>query len=136
MRRREFIALVGGAAVTWPLAAPLGTQARQAGKVNRIGYLTYSSSAANAHFIDAFRKGLRELGWIEGQNVMIDSRFAEGGSDRLSDLAAELVRIKVDIIVASTTPAVVRQRGFQVCATHKPTNAAQQAPPTDSLNDG
>jgi len=106
VRRREFIALVGGAAVTWLLAAPLGTQAQETGKVNRIGYLSYSSSAANAHFIDAFRKGLRELGWIERQNVMIDSRFAEGRSDRLSDLAAELVRIKVDIIVATSTPAL------------------------------
>ena len=106
MRRRDFIALVGGAVVTWPLAAPLSTQTQERGKVYRIGYLAYASSA-DAHFIDAFRKGLRELGWIEGQNVIIDSRSAEGRSDRLSDLAAELVRIKVDIIVASTTPALV-----------------------------
>ena len=106
MRRRDFIALVGGAVVTWLLAAPLSTQAQERGKVYRIGYLAYGSSA-DAHFIDAFRKGLGELGWIEGQNVIIDSRSAEGRSDRLSDLAAELVRIKVDIIVASTTPALV-----------------------------
>jgi putative ABC transport system substrate-binding protein len=106
MKRRKFIALVSGATVTWLLTAPLGTQAQETGKVYRVGYLSYSSSAANAHFIHAFRIGLREFGRIEGQNVMIDYRFAEGSSERLSDLAAELVRIKVDIIIASTTPAV------------------------------
>jgi putative ABC transport system substrate-binding protein len=107
MNRRELVALVGAAAVTWPLAAPFGIQAQETGKVYRIGYLSYSSSAVTVHFIDAFRKELHELGWIEGQNVVIDSRFAEGRSDRLSDLAAELVRIKVDIILAATTPALV-----------------------------
>jgi putative ABC transport system substrate-binding protein len=108
MRRREFIAWVGGVVVTWPLVAPPGTQAQQAGKVYRIGYLGYGSSSAAVGLIEAFRQGLRELGWVEGQNITIDYRFAEGRSDRLLDLAAELVRLKVDIIVAAAgTPTVV-----------------------------
>ena len=107
MRRREFIALLGGAGVAWPLAATVGTLAQQAGKVHRIGYLSYSSYAAAPHFVEAFRQGLRELGWVEGQNITIDPRFAEGSSDRLPDLAAELARLKVDIIVTTSTPATL-----------------------------
>ena len=107
MRRREFITLLSGLAVAWPLAAPVATQAQHAGKVYRIGYLSYSSSAANPHLHEAFRQGLRELGWVEGQNIIIDPRFAEGSSDRLPDLAAELARLKVDIIVATSTPATL-----------------------------
>jgi putative ABC transport system substrate-binding protein len=88
------------------LATPLA-EAQQAGRVYRIGYLSYSSPASNPHLIEAFRQGLRALGWVEGQNITIDSRFAEGRSDRLSDLAAELVRLKVDIIVGTSTQATV-----------------------------
>jgi putative ABC transport system substrate-binding protein len=105
MRRREFIALVGGAAAA--VAAPLDTQAQQAGKIYRIGYLTYASYASVPHFVEAFRQGLRELGWVEGQNVVIDYRFAEGRSDHLPELAAELIGLKVDIILAATGPAAV-----------------------------
>jgi len=107
MRRREFIILLSGAAVGWLLAAPAATRAQQAGKVYRIGYLSYSSSAANPHFNEAFRQGLRELGWVEGHNITIDARFAEGRSDRLPDLAAGLVRLKVDIIVGTSTQATL-----------------------------
>ena len=107
MRRREFITLLSGGAVGWLLAAPDAAQAQQAAKVYRIGYLSLSSSAANPHLHDAFRQGMRELGWVEGQNISIDPRFAEGRSDRLSDLAAELVRLKVDIIVATSTSATL-----------------------------
>jgi putative tryptophan/tyrosine transport system substrate-binding protein len=103
MRRREFITLLGGAAVARPLAA----FAQQAGKVYRIGYLASGGSTALTRPIDAFRQGLRELGWVEGQNIVIDYRFAEGRFDRLADLAAELIRLKVDIIVAAPTPAAV-----------------------------
>ena len=85
MRRREFITLLSGLAVGWPLAAPVATQAQHAGKVYRIGYLSYSSSTANTHLHEAFRQGLRELGWVAGQNITIDPRFAEGRADRLSD---------------------------------------------------
>jgi len=107
VRRREFITLLGGAAAAWPLAAPPGTRAQETGKVYRIGWLSYSTPAVTAPFIIVFRDGLRELGWIEGQNVIIEARFAEGRSDRLPDLAADLVRIKVDVILATTTPALV-----------------------------
>jgi len=87
------------------LAAPLAAEAQQAGKVHRIGYLTGGLSTDRPHLIEAFRQGLRELGWVEGQNIVIEYRYAEGRFDRLPDLAAELVRLKVDIIVAVATPA-------------------------------
>jgi putative ABC transport system substrate-binding protein len=106
MRRREFITLLSGSAVWWLLAPPV-PQAQQVGKVYRIGYLSNSSSTANPHLFEAFRQGLRELGWVEGQNISIDPRFAEGRSDRLADLAAELVRLKVDIIITTSTPATL-----------------------------
>jgi putative ABC transport system substrate-binding protein len=99
MERRTFMAVVSGGL----LAAPLAATAQQTGKVYRIGYLSGGSSTLT-HLIDAFRQGLRELGWVEGQNIVIDYRFAEGRYDRLPDLAAELVRLKVDVIVASPSP--------------------------------
>jgi putative tryptophan/tyrosine transport system substrate-binding protein len=103
MRRRQFLALVGGA-VAWPI----GVSAQQsAAKIRRMGYLADSSSSSLAPLIEGFRQGLGELGWIEGQNILIDYRFAQGRFDRLPDLAAELVRFKMDIIVAAPTPAAV-----------------------------
>ena len=99
MRRRQFIALLGGAAA-WPLAA----QAQQAAKVFRIGFLFYGSSGPSPE-LDAFRQGLREFGYIEGQNIAVEYRFASGQVERLPDLAAELVRLKPDVIVAPATPA-------------------------------
>jgi putative tryptophan/tyrosine transport system substrate-binding protein len=101
MRRRKFIALVGAA-----VARPICVRAQQpAGKAHRIGYLAGGSSTTALH--GAFRQALRELGWVEGQNIVIDYRFAEGRFDLLPDLAAELVRLKVDIIVAAPTPAAM-----------------------------
>src|SRR5712691_6078322 len=88
------------------LLVPLIADAQQAGKVARIGYLGPTSPSSSSSFLDAFRQGLRELGWVEGKNIVIEYRWAEGRSERLPDLAAELVRLKVDIIVASPTPAV------------------------------
>jgi putative ABC transport system substrate-binding protein len=88
-------------------AWPIAVRAQQAGKVYLIGYLSYSSPASTTHFVEAFRQGMRELGWIEGQNIIIDYRFAEGQSDRLPNLAADLIRVKADVIVASTTQAAV-----------------------------
>jgi len=88
------------------LAPLLAADAQQAGKVPRIGFLQTGSPSDTLPRLDAFRQGLRELGWVEGQNIVIDYRFAEGRFDRLPDLAAELVRLKVDIIVAVPTPAV------------------------------
>jgi putative tryptophan/tyrosine transport system substrate-binding protein len=82
-------------------------QAQQLTKVPRIGYLSGSSPSAIAARIELFRQGLRELGYVEGKNILIEWRFAEGKLDRLPELSAELVRVKVDIIV-SAGPAVTR----------------------------
>ncbi|HKU86581.1 MAG TPA: ABC transporter substrate-binding protein, partial [Casimicrobiaceae bacterium] len=89
--------------------------AQPPGKVRRIGYLAPGSSDATqsaiaAESLEAFRQGLRDLGWIEGQNIRIDYRFAEGKFDRLPDLAVELVRLEVDVIAATTSPAAVAAR--------------------------
>src|SRR5262249_7324179 len=102
MRRREFITLLGGAAVAWPLAA--GAQ-QPAGKVWRIGMLETVSRPLNAANFAAFQKGLRELGYVEGQNLLIEYHSADGRAERFPDLASELVRLKVDAIVTRGTPA-------------------------------
>jgi putative ABC transport system substrate-binding protein len=104
MRRREFITLLGGtAAVSWPLVA----RAQPAPKVARIGFLAVGSleSPEGRTALDAFRQALNELGHIEGQNVVIEYRAADGKIDRLPTLATELALLKVDIIVAAATPA-------------------------------
>jgi putative ABC transport system substrate-binding protein len=103
MDRRTFI---GGVAIGL-VAAPHSAGAQPARKVHRIGYLGVTSPSSAARSIEAFREGLRELGWIEGQNIVIDYRFAEGRFDRLPDLAGELVRLKVDVIAAGATPGPV-----------------------------
>jgi len=89
------------------LAAPLETVGQQRSTVPRIGYLDQGSAARNRPFLEAFRQGLRDLGWVEGQNIAIEVRYAEGKTDQLPALAAELVRLKVDLIVTSTTPAAL-----------------------------
>src|SRR5262245_32407350 len=83
------------------LAVPLAAAAQPAGKVSRIGFLSLTSPSDRPPLLDAFRQRLRELGWVEGQNIVIDYRYAEGRVYRLPDLAAELVRLKVDLIVGS-----------------------------------
>ena len=103
MRRRDFIALLGGAAVSRPLAA----RAQQPGRVYRIGVLEMSPAATNADNFDALRKGLRELGYLEGQNLVLDYRSADGRPERFAQLAAELLRLNVDLIVTRGTPAVM-----------------------------
>jgi putative tryptophan/tyrosine transport system substrate-binding protein len=103
MNRRQFIALLGGAAVVWPLAA----RGQQVGKIYRIGILEPIPAARNAANLDALRKGLRELGYVEGQNLVIEYRSADGRAERFPDLASELVRLKVDLIVTRGTPAAI-----------------------------
>ena len=98
MDRRAFIGTLAGGL----LAAPLAAEAQPAGRVPRIGYL--GTRTPSDFGLDAFRQGLGELGWVENQNIVIDYRFAEGKFDRLPDLAAELVRLKVDILVTHSTP--------------------------------
>ena len=87
------------------LAAPLAAEAQAPAKFPRIGYLNVLSPTDNAHTLEAFRQGLRELGYVEGQNIAIEYRFAEGRPERLPALAAELVRLKVDVIVTGPPPA-------------------------------
>ncbi len=99
MKRREFIAVLSGAAVAWPL----GGSAQQAAKIARIGYLT-GNLAANPHTREAFLQGLRDLGYIEDRNLEIEYRDVEGKYERLPALAAELVALKVDVILAAGTP--------------------------------
>jgi putative ABC transport system substrate-binding protein len=103
MRRREFITLIGGAAVAWPLAA----RAQQAGKLPTIGFLGVDA-AVWSPWTAAFVGRLRELGWIEGRNIAIEYRWAEGRAERNAEVAAEFVRLKVDVIVTFGTavPAV------------------------------
>jgi putative tryptophan/tyrosine transport system substrate-binding protein len=97
MRRREFILLIGSTAVAWPLAA----RAQQAPKIHTIGWL---SPAVPVFMVGtAFSNALRELGWIEGQNIAIERRYAENRLERLPGLAAELVRLNVEVIVAAGT---------------------------------
>ncbi len=100
-RRRFLLTSLAGA-----LAGPLAAVGQQAGKVARIGFLSVTSPSDRPPLLDAFRQGLRELGWVEGQNIVIDYRYAEGRIDRLPDLAAELVRLKVDLIVSWGTQGV------------------------------
>jgi putative tryptophan/tyrosine transport system substrate-binding protein len=99
VKRREFMSLLGGAAA-WPMAV----RAQQTGKTYRIGFLGVFSYAELRHRVDALRTGLRQLGYEEGKNIVIHYRWAEGRYDRLPDLAAELVKLNVDVIVTHTTP--------------------------------
>jgi putative ABC transport system substrate-binding protein len=104
MRRREFITLLGGATATWPLAA----RAQQpAGRVYRVGYLGISPREQQLRSIKAFEEGLRSLGYRVGENVVIEYRFADGEMERLPALAADLVRLGVDIIIAGFNPITV-----------------------------
>src|SRR5437867_5626563 len=88
------------------LAMPLVAEAQQAGKVARIGVLVATSAASASPRIEIFRKALRELGYVEGKNIAFEYRYAEGKLDRLPELAAELVGLKVNVIVTASASAV------------------------------
>src|SRR5262245_36155003 len=101
MRRREFITLIGDAAAAWPLAA----RAQQPAKLPTIGYL--GPATLDSQRLATFVKRLRDLGWIEGRTIAIEYRWSEGHNERLAETAAELVRLKMDVIVTSATPPSV-----------------------------
>jgi putative ABC transport system substrate-binding protein len=101
MRRREFITLLGGAAITWPITV----RGQQAAKLPTIGFLAAGTTQNWAPWVAAFAEQLNRLGWVEGRNVMVKYRWAEGHSERFSEIAAEFVRLKVDVIVTGGEPA-------------------------------
>ena len=102
MRRRAFITLLSGAAA-WPLAA----RAQQSGKLPKIGLLSSGAPAVQGQWVPAFVQRLRELGWIEGRTVVLEVRWAEGRPERFTEIAAEFVRLKVDVIMTYSTAAVI-----------------------------
>ena len=104
MRRREFITLLGGVAVTWPLAASAQS------KTPRIGFMGNSTAALEANLVDAFREGLREHGYEEGRNIIIEYRWADGKYERFPALVAELIAAKVEVIVTAGTPAALAMK--------------------------
>jgi putative ABC transport system substrate-binding protein len=104
MRRREFITLLGGVAVTWPLAANAQS------KTPRIGFMGNSTAALEANLVDAFREGLREHGYEEGRNIVIEYRWADGKYERFPALVAELIAAKVEVIVTAGTPAALAMK--------------------------
>src|SRR5450631_179472 len=103
IRRREFMTVVGGAAVTWPVAAPAQP------KVPVVGWL--SAQAARGRFSETFVEGLKDSGFVEGRNVIIENRFADGRNDRLPALAAELVQRGVSVIAAPLAAATLAAKG-------------------------
>ena len=99
--KKKVIGLALGALL---FALSVSAQAQQPGKIFRIGFLDNSTASGSAVLVEAFRQELSKLGWIEGKNITIEYRFAEQKNERLPELAADLVRLKVDLIVATGTP--------------------------------
>ena len=110
MKRREFITLLSGAVATWPLAA----RAQQPGKLPTIGFLGSSTPSTFGPWVAAFMERLRELGWAEGRTIAIEYRWAEGHSERFAEIAAELVRLKVDVIVTTGTSVLAAKQATAV----------------------
>jgi putative ABC transport system substrate-binding protein len=103
--RREFMTLLGGAAAAWPLAA-----GAQPGKLPTIGFLGAATPLSWSQWTAAFVQRLRELGWVDGRTVTIEYRWAEGRSDRYTEIAAEFVRLKVDVIVTVGSAVVAAKQ--------------------------
>jgi putative ABC transport system substrate-binding protein len=101
VRRRTFITLLGGAAAAWPLAA----RAQQPGKLPTIGFMGANNATWERASTDAFVQRLRELGWIENRTVAIEYRWAEGRDELFAEIAAEFIRLKVDVILTYATPS-------------------------------
>jgi putative ABC transport system substrate-binding protein len=111
MRRRDFITGIAGLAAAWPLAA----RAQQPAKLPTIGFLGGSTRSAYSYWVPAFVQRLQELGWIEGRTIAIEYRWAEGRDERAAEIAAEFVRLKVDVIVAGgTAPALAAKQATSV----------------------
>ena len=109
--RRDFITLLGGSVAAWPLAA----RAQQVGKLPTIGFLGGGSFTSQHAWVEAFVRRLRELGWIEGRTVAIEYRWGEGRAERYAEVAAEFVRLKVDVILAAGTgPALAAKQATSV----------------------
>jgi putative tryptophan/tyrosine transport system substrate-binding protein len=103
MSRRQFLTLLGGAAISWPVAA----RAQQPGKLPTIGFLGSTTPSAQSQWTAALVQRLRELDWIEGRNVAIEYRWMEGRNERVAEIVAEFIRLRVDVIVVQGTAAVV-----------------------------
>src|SRR5262245_47919913 len=106
MRRREFITVLGGAAA-WPVAV----RAQQLSEVRRLGFLGSATAAGSAKAVQSLRTGLRELGYVEGTNIAIEFRWAEGNYDRLSQLVAEIIATNVEVLITHGTPGTRGQAG-------------------------
>jgi putative ABC transport system substrate-binding protein len=114
IRRREFVRLLGGAAVA-PVMWPVIARVQQAGKLPTIGFLGAATPAAASPWVAAFVKRLQELGWIEGRTVAIEYRWAESRGERYAEIAAELVRLKVDVIVTwASAPVLAAKQATRV----------------------
>src|SRR3974390_1771486 len=101
MKRREFMTLLGGAAATWPHSA----RAQQsADRVPRIGFLGAATAEGSAKAVDMLRTGLREFGYVDGRNIVIEFRWAEERYDRLPQLVRELIAMRVDLLITHGTP--------------------------------
>jgi putative ABC transport system substrate-binding protein len=110
IERREFITVLGGAAATWAFTA----SAQQRGKVPTIGFLGPATASAMRPWFDAFVARLRELGWVEGRSVSIEARWADGRSERFAEVAAEFVRLKVDVIVTTGSAVPILKQATSV----------------------
>jgi putative tryptophan/tyrosine transport system substrate-binding protein len=119
--RKQFLLLI---LTTLFLATVNPTHAQQTGKVPRIGFLDNSTASSMAVLLEAFRQELSKLGWIEGKNITIEYRFAEQKNERLPELAADLVRLKVDLIVVSGPPAALAAKSATTTIPIVMTNAS------------